>query len=134
MAGHQDAIIHIMVIMSAADRDMKDVELQRMTAIVSQWPVFAGYDVETLPRVAQSSAQLLQDDHGLAKLMDDARASLPSTLIETAYAAACDIAAADGKIANEEAQLLELIRHRLHIDRLSAAAIERGARARHARI
>ena len=59
---------------------------------------------------------------------------LPSTLIETAYAAACDIAAADGKIADEEAQLLELIRHRLHIDRLSAAAIERGARARHARI
>ena len=59
MAAHQDAIIHIMVIMSAADRDMKDVELQRMTAIVSQWPVFAGYDVETLPRVAQSSAQLL---------------------------------------------------------------------------
>ena len=45
MAAHQDAIIHIMVIMSAVDRDMKDVELQRMTAIVSQWPVFAGYDV-----------------------------------------------------------------------------------------
>ena len=134
MAAHHDAIIHIMVIMSAADRDMKDVELQRMTTIVSHWPVFQDYDVEALPQVAQTSAQLLQDDNGLDLLMDTIRVALPSTLVETAYAAACDIAAADTKVSDEEAQLLELIRHGLHIDRLSAAAIERGARARHARV
>lgn len=133
MAAHHDAIIHIMVIMSAVDRDMKDVELQRMTTIVSHWPVFQDYPVEALPQVTQTSAQLLQDDNGLSVLMDTIRASLPPTLVETAYAAACDIAAADAKVSDEEAQLLELIRHGLHIDRLSAAAIERGARARHAR-
>jgi hypothetical protein len=52
-------------------------------------------------------------------------------LRETAYALACDVAAADGKPGETELQMLELIRHRLHIDRLVAAAIERAAQARH---
>ncbi len=48
---------------------------------------------------------------------------------ETAYAVACDIAAADGKVSEEETRLLEMIRDGLEIDRLVAVAIERGARA-----
>ena len=42
--------------------------------------------------------------------------------------------AADAAATQEELRVLELIRHRLEVDRLSAAAIERGARARHARV
>ena len=57
--------------------------------------------------------------------------SLPEKLRETAYALACDVAAADGTIAQEELRLLEIIRHELRVGRLPAAAIERGARARH---
>jgi hypothetical protein len=41
------------------------------------------------------------------------------------------VAAADGKITGPEARMLEEIREELRIDRLHAAAIERGARARH---
>ncbi len=52
-------------------------------------------------------------------------------LRETAYALACDIAAADQEVPEEEARMLEMIRHRLKIDRLIAAGIERGARARY---
>ena len=41
------------------------------------------------------------------------------------------VAAADGSLAETELRLLEEIRYELEIDRLHAAAIERGARARH---
>ncbi|MGB8276262.1 MAG: 2-dehydro-3-deoxyphosphooctonate aldolase, partial [Alphaproteobacteria bacterium] len=50
---------------------------------------------------------------------------------ETAYAVACDVAASDLHIPDETLRLLEMIRYELNIDRLAAAAIERGARARH---
>ena len=59
---------------------------------------------------------------------------LPERLHETAYALACDVAAADERISQEELRLLELLRHRLSVGRLPAAAIERGARARHLRL
>ena len=58
-------------------------------------------------------------------------AALSAPLRETAYALACDVAAADGRPAEAELRMLEMIRHRLHIDRLAAAAIERAAQARH---
>ena len=51
-------------------------------------------------------------------------------ICETAYALACDVAAVDGEATQEELRVLELMRHRLNIDRLIAAGIERGARAR----
>ena len=57
--------------------------------------------------------------------------ALPDKLHETAYAIACDIVAADLSASQEELRLLEMLRHRLDVDRLAAAAIERGARARH---
>ena len=43
------------------------------------------------------------------------------------------MAAADGTIEEAELRLLEEIRYELNIDRLHAAAIERGSRARHMR-
>ena len=58
--------------------------------------------------------------------------SVPVKLRETAYALACDVAAADLHAKEEELRVLEILRHRLDIDRLAAAAIERGVRARHA--
>jgi len=58
------------------------------------------------------------------------KAALPAKLRETAYAIACDLVAADGEASQEELRILELIRHRLNLERLVAAAIERGARAR----
>ncbi len=64
-------------------------------------------------------------------MLDLIVASLPSTLGETAYAISCEIAAADLHLEQEEMRMLELLRHRLGVDRLTAAAIERGVRARH---
>src|SRR3546814_1329947 len=61
-------------------------------------------------------------------------AALPEKLKETAYALALDVAAADGAVSQEELRMLEMLRHRLAVGRLPAAAIERGARARYMRL
>ena len=51
-------------------------------------------------------------------------------LDDDSHPLACDIAAVDGILTQEELRLLEIIRHTLELDRLVSAAIERGARAR----
>ncbi len=56
---------------------------------------------------------------------------LPDVLHETAYWVALEVALADRRIALEEIRMLEALRRRLEIDRLIAAAIERGARAKY---
>ena len=62
------------------------------------------------------------------------REALPQKLRETGYAVACEIVVADGTANQEELRLLEMLGHSLGIDRLAAAAIERGARARHMKL
>ncbi|TIM60124.1 MAG: Tellurite resistance protein TerB, partial [Mesorhizobium sp.] len=39
-----EALIHLMVITSASDRDMTDVELARIGDVVRSWPVFEDFD------------------------------------------------------------------------------------------
>lgn len=131
MLDAHEALIYIMVISSAADRDMTDSELLTIGDIVRQLPVFRGYDPERLPATAAACAGRLGAEDGLEGMLDDIKAALPSRLRETAYAVSCDIVAADGTASQEELRLLEMIRHQLDISRLSAAAIEHGARARH---
>ncbi|MDJ0946866.1 MAG: tellurite resistance TerB family protein [Kiloniellales bacterium] len=131
MADTHSALIYTMVLVSAADRNMTDSELKSMGEIVSYLPVFRGYDPDSLPKTAKACAELLGDDKGLDKALDIIVDSVPERLRETAYAIACDVAAADGKATQEELRLLEMLRHRLQVGRLAAAAIERGSRARH---
>ena len=77
-----------------------------------------------------SRSRLLSRENGLEDALAAIKTALPRKLRETAYAIACDVAAADGEASQEELRILELMRHRLDIDRLIAAGIERGARAR----
>ena len=77
---------------------------------------------------------LFADEDGLELFWNAVRAALPDRLSETAYAIACDVAAADGTIRDPELRFLEEIRYELNLDRLHAAAIERAARARHMRV
>ena len=81
--------------------------------------------------MSQSVFDLMSEEDGLDALFGLVRENLPERLFETAYALACDVAAADGALLDTELRLLEEIRYELNIDRLHAAAIERGARARH---
>ena len=125
------ALINLMVMVSASDADMTDEELRVIGETVRLLPVFRGFDQDDLPRLAREVTAMLQAADGLDQAMTQIEESLPPHLRETAYALACDVAAADGKASQEELRLLEIVRHRLGIDRLTAAAIERGARARH---
>lgn len=128
---HHEALIHIMVTMSAADRTMSDSELAKIGNIVRNLPVFHDFDNERIISVASKCTEMLQDEDGIDKIVENARDSLPANLLETAYALAVDVAAADLQVEQEELRLLEILRYKLNIDRLTAAAIERGARARH---
>ncbi len=128
---YHDALIHIMVTMSAADRTMSDSELAKIGTIVKSLPVFAEFDTDKMIQAANDCTRILQQEDGLDQIIDNALESLPDHLRETAYAVAVDVAAADLQIEQEELRLLQIFRHKLNIDRLTAAAIERGARARH---
>lgn len=131
MAKHHEGLIYTMVLASACDRDMTDKEFQTIGGMVRNLPVFRDFDEEELTDVTRACAEILNGDDGLDDALDFIRDSLPAKLRETSYAIACDIVAADGGASQEELRLLEMIRHRLDVDRLTAAAIERGARARH---
>jgi tellurite resistance protein len=124
------ALIYTMVIVSASDSDMSDAELAIIGDIVGHLPVFRDFDRQQLPGVLQACTRLLSREHGLDEAFAEIKQALPANLRETAYAIACDVAAADGEASQEELRVLELTRHRLNIDRLIAAGIERGARAR----
>ena len=131
MISHHAALIYTMVIMSAADRDMPDVELEAMTDMVGHLPVFRDYDKSMISKTSAACINMLKNEDGLDKILKQIRAGLPEKLRETAYALACDVAAADNVVTQEEARLLDMLRYELQIGKLVAAAIERGARARH---
>lgn len=129
----QDALIALMIAVSVADSAIRTAELLAIEQTVNQLPVFAGYDPDRIKTVAQAVFDLIEEEDGLDALFGLVRDALPARLAETAYALCCDIAAADGSLMQAELRLLQEMRHELDIDRLHAAAIERGARARFAR-
>lgn len=127
----QDALVAIMVTVSISDETIRTSELVAIERQVNHLPIFADYEMEAVREVAQTVYRLMEEDDGLDTLFAMVSEALPERLWETAYALACDVSAADGTLRQTELRLLEEIRHELNIDRLAAAAIERGARARH---
>jgi tellurite resistance protein len=130
----QDALVAVMVAISASDQNMTDSELASIGGIIDLLPVFEDYDRDHLARVSNMVADLFEEEDGLDALIGLIEQALPDHLRETAYALACDVAAADERVNMYELQVLEMMRHGLNVGRLAAAAIERGARARHQRI
>jgi hypothetical protein len=130
MLDHHRALIYTMVIVSAADRNMPDSELHAFAEIVGHLPIFGDFDRNELPGLFNDCTELVSRENGLDETLKAIKSGLPPKLRETAYAIACDLVATGGDATQEELRILELLRHRLDIERLTAAAIERGARAR----
>lgn len=130
----QEALVYLMVILSASDRDMGDEELARIGAIVRTLPVFQGFEQARTLAVAQDCQRLLQEDAGLSGALDLIAGALSPELRETAYALAVDVASADLSVKLEEDRVLELVRERFDIERSTGLAIERAARIRHRHI
>ena len=127
----QQALVFVMVTMSAADRTMTDHELAKIGNIVNSLPVFKDYGQDTFMADVKECSKILQGANGLGDIISNVMNKVPEAMHETAYALAVEVAAADLNVEQEELRLLQLLRDTLNLDRLNCAAIERGARARH---
>ena len=86
---------------------------------------------DDIARVSEQCTTLLDRRDGLEDAYALMRDALPMRLRETAYLLACEVAAADGDVMQEELQLLSSLRLGLDLELLVAGAIERAARARY---
>ncbi|MBU2958648.1 tellurite resistance TerB family protein [Paracoccus sp. 1_MG-2023] len=126
-----DALVAVMVAVSASDSNIRTSELVAIQRMVDHAPVFADYDDQRIRAVSQTVMTLFEEEDGLDALFGLLRDALPPYLNETAYALACDVGAADGRLYDGEIRMLAEIREELEISRLHAAAIELSARVRH---
>ena len=124
---HHDALVYVMVTVSAVDRAMTDAELARIGEIVSHLPIFNNYDQDKLVKTAETCGGILSADGGLEHVLHLVHEALPPKLHETAYAVALEVAAADREVKPEEVRFLEMLGEELALDKLTMAAIERGA-------
>ncbi|MEI8394476.1 MAG: tellurite resistance TerB family protein [Rhodospirillaceae bacterium] len=131
MVDHHSALVYTMVLMSASDGNMSDENLGTLEENVRFLPIFKGFDTNRLVEMTEECLALLADPNGLDKALALIKTKLSPRLRETAYAVACDIVASSRTSSPEELRLLEMLRDSLELDNLSAAAIERGAKARH---
>jgi len=129
----QDALLATTIVTAFADERMTEKEYREIMATINLLPVFVNYDLDRMSGIINVVHDFLDEDEGIESLIGLIKSALPDHLYETAYALACDVAAADGKVALGEMRLLEDLRQGLNLDRLNAAAIERGSRARHMR-
>jgi tellurite resistance protein len=128
---HHTALIYVMVVVSAADGAMSEKELRIIGELSKSLPAFIGFDHSRLLAVCQDCAQILKEPDGADAVLGLIDEGLPDILHETAYWVALEVALADRRIALEEIRVLDMLRRRLDIDKLTAAAIERGARAKY---
>ena len=126
-----DALVAVMVAVSASDNNMRTAELVAIQRMVDHMPIFAQYDEDRIRVVSQTVMTLFEEEDGLDALFGLVRDALPEKLYETAYALACDVGAADGRLYDGEIRMLAEIRDQLGIARLHAAAIELSAQVRH---
>lgn len=130
----QDAIVAAMMVTAAADGHMSDQEGAAISDVIARLPVFAGYPEGRFGQISAVVVELLQEEDGIDQALRLVDEALPDALRATAYALCCDVAASDTTVPLEELRFLEILRHGLGVARLEAAAIERGARARYARL
>lgn len=127
----QDALVMLMVMVSASDRAMKDEELVKIGEIVSSFPVFDGYSHERLVATSETASLALSEEGSLESVVGAIAAAIPEKLRDTAYACGVEVAAADLLLRQEELRMLQILRDALHLDKLTVAALERSAMARY---
>ena len=130
----QEALIYLMVMVSASDREMGDPELSRIGFVVSNLPVFEGFKASRTLDVARECQEWLQRENGFQEILDAVADAIPDRLRETAYLLAVDVAVVDLHVEPEELRMLHILRDRLEIGRDAVSAIQRAAKARFQRL
>jgi len=110
---------------------MNDKELGRIGQLIDVLPIFDGFDKEKLIEVSRRCADILAGPEGLDIALEVVRDTVPPRSYDTAYALAVEIMAVDLCIRPEEIRLLQMLRDRLKLDKLTCAAIEHSAVARY---
>jgi len=128
---HHAALVYVMVVVAAADGQMSERELKTIGELTRKLPAFHDFDHDRLLTLAQDCSSILQEQDGLQAVLGLVREALPEPLRETAYWLALEVALTDHRVAIEEVRVIDTLRRALGIDRLVAAALERGARARY---
>ncbi len=128
---HHAALIYVMVVTAAADGAMDDRELGHIGELVRTLPVFSDFSEDRLVAVSQECAAILQEDDGLDAVLGLVKEALPEHLRETAYYLALEIVLTDSQVMLEEIRVIDVLRRSLGLERLEAAALERGVRARY---
>lgn len=129
-AGPHAALIYAMLLASASDGATSAREMKTIHALVKSLPVFGEFEAHELPAVVRDFEELFGAEGGegvLARIVH----ALPPHLRETAYWLTLEVTLSDSRVMLEEIRALENLRRALEIDRLVAAALERGARARY---
>jgi tellurite resistance protein len=126
-----EALVYLMVVVSASDSDMTELELERIGDLARVSPVFDDFEPGRIFEAAKDCQKLLQEPQGLQGVLHIARNVIPERLHDTAYALAADIAAVDLEMRLEERRVLQLIRDNLAVDDATCTAIDRAAKARH---
>jgi tellurite resistance protein len=119
-----------MVVVSASDGSMSEKELRTIGDLTRALPAFRGFESERLVAISRDCSDILAEPDGLDAVLGLIASALPDHLRETAYWLALEVALADSRVKLEEIRVIELLRRALGVDRLVAAALERGARAR----
>ncbi len=128
----QTAMVYVMVVAAVADGDLKEEEVKTIADTVDMLPIFKEMSGEAARAAISTCTDLLENEDGLDEVLSVIDHALPAQLTETAYALACDVVAADGVASQEELRWLEMLRDKLNVGRLHAAAIEWGTRVRFA--
>lgn len=129
-----EGLIHLMILAASSDATMTDREWAGIEDLVERLPVFEGFDRARLSDVANACVEQVNSNRGLDGAIEDALASIPRKLQDTAYALAVEITTIDLQLEQEELRFLELLRDQFDVDRLVTAAIETAARALHRRM
>jgi len=66
----QDALVYLMVVTSAADREMTDDELGRIGGLVDRLPVFEGYGRNAVNKAARDCVKLMETSDDLNDILD----------------------------------------------------------------
>ena len=126
-----EALVYVMIMASAVDRVMSDIEMETIGAIVRRLPAFEGFDKKKLLRVSQDCSDVLAKPEGFDTALGLIERGLSKDLHVTAYAFAVEIAAVDKNVNLEEVRLLEILAERLDLSDLVIAAIKQSAEARY---
>lgn len=124
------ALVYLMIVVAGSNGSIGTPEMQTIGRIVKEWPVFENFNVELLIPLSRDCGSILNTDDGLDTVLGLLQTAIPEELGETAYSLACEVAAADGDVDQDERQILDAVRGTLGLERLAAAAIERATAAR----